>query len=484
MHLTKRGQASLVNVERGGSEPALSLSNGHPPRYGGRNRGGCGDPPRTSSARLLLRTAACLLALVGLAAATAHADFDFEAWRTCREIKVLEDAVGEHARFPLDDHVWDHAAGPGLQDLRILRGETDDIGFAVHVPAKAPVRIEERTARVLNVAKRGREASELTLDLGENPPVANRIELRTPALNFRCPAAVEGSDDGTTWKTLRADGAVFAFTGDVAKRFTKVSFPDTRMRYLRVVVGAPAGAEPIDLAGATVFQETAAETGDLPLLLMHPVQSRTETLQGTETWYRLDLGAKNLPVSKIEIETAEENFTRPVRIDIGNKATMPSRAGGGVVYRYRTARYNEERLAVEFGETFGRYVHVRVRNGDDPPLASARISVYGRPRYVFFPFERGRRYRLFYGNPPARAPQYDYAETFARVDRAAAVEARLGDAEHNPRFIATRDALGPHPWIIRNQWVLYVGLGVAVIGLVLIAIRALRQTPVEDAADD
>ncbi|HUU93872.1 MAG TPA: DUF3999 family protein [Phycisphaerae bacterium] len=427
-------------------------------------------------------TAVCLLMLTGLAAATAHADFDFEAWRTWREIRVAEGAAGEHARLALDDHVWDQAAGAGLQDLRILRGETDDIGYAVHVPEKPPVRIEERPARVFNVATRGREASELTLDLGENPPVTNRVKLQTPTENFQCPVTVEGSDDNATWKTLRDDGAVFAFTGDVAKRFTKVSFPDARMRYLRVVVGAPAGAEPIDLTGATVFQETTAEAGDLPLLVVRPVQSQTETAQAAETWYRLDLGARNLPVSKIEIETANENFSRPVRIDVGDNPKLPKRAGSGVVFRYRTTRYSEEWLEVEFGETFGRYVHVRIRNGDDPPLAVTRIVVYGRPRYVFFPFESGRSYRLFYGNRQARAPQYDYAKTFARITRAESVEARLGGVEPNPRFIATRETLPPHPWIVRNQWVLYVALGVAVIALVLVAVRALRRTPVEDGA--
>ena len=420
--------------------------------------------------------------LIGLVAAAARADFDPEAWHTYREIKVAEDAAGDHARVALDKQVWDRAAGPGLQDLRLLRGEADDIGFAVYVPTKPPVRIEQRPARVLNVAKRGVEASELTLDLGENPPVTNRVKIKTPAENFRCPVTIEGSDDAKTFKTLRSDGAVFAFTGDVAKRFTKVSFPDARMRYLRVVVGAPAGAKPIDLTGATVFQETTAETGDLPLLVERPVVSRTEIMHGAETWYRLDLGAKHLPVSKIRIETADENFSRPVRIDVGDKSKMPKRAGSGVVFRYRTSRYNEERLQIEFGETSGRYVHVRIHSGDDPPLAITRFAVYGRPRYVFFPFASGRRYRLFYGNPAARAPQYDYAKTFAHIERAGAIEARLGGVEHNPRFIATREALPPHPWIVRNQWVLYVALGLAVIGLVLVAVRSLRRTLVEDSA--
>ena len=38
----------------------------------------------------------------------------------------------------------------------------------------------------------------------------------------------------------------------------------------------------------------------------------------------------------------------------------------------------------------------------------------------------------------------------------------------------------PHPWLVRNQWVLYVALAVVVTVLVLIALRALRRPPEAD----
>jgi hypothetical protein len=433
------------------------------------------------SSRLGLVLGTIVLAALAIPAA-AWADFDPEAWRFVRAVEVPEGATGAHARLRLDEHVWDHAAGPDLRDLRVVRGAADVTGYAVYVPEKPAATRQERPARVLNVATQGTEASQLVLDLGEAPPVTNRVRIETPADNFRCPVTVEGSDDGQAWKTLRDDAAIFAFTGEVVERFTEVSFPDATFRYLRLVVGAPAGAEPIDLAGATVWQEVVPPSAGLPLLVKRPVRARTQVAGDRETRYTLDLGAKHLPVGRVTLETAEANFSRPVRIEVSDEKKQWRPAGSGIVFRYRTSRYRSEQMALEFPETFGRYLRLTVRDGDDPPLAVADLAVHGRPRYVFFPFESGRQYRLFYGNPGAAAPQYDYAKVLPRLDPGEAVAARAGPATANPRFIATREAPEPHPWLVRNQWVLYLALGVAVLALVLIAARALRRPPPEEGS--
>lgn len=428
--------------------------------------------------------AAFLLAAAALWLMTcpARADFDPEAWAFYRDIKAPEDADGKNARLQLDDRVWDRAAGPGLQDLRVLRGETDDIGYVVYAPQKEPPTIAERPGRVVNNAKRGTEATELTVDLGGDPQIANRVRLESPADDFRCAVTVEGSDDNKTWKTIRDNGAIFAFKGDVEKRFTTVAFPDTQMRYLRFVVSAPPGGKPIDLAGATVMLETEAPPSDLVPLEKHTVGRQTRAEQTGETWVTLDLGAKHLPVSKILMEVAGENFGRAVRVDTSDNDKTFGEVGRGFIFRYSEPSYQKSRQEVEFGEAFGRFVRLRIANGDDPPLSVVHISVWGRPRYVFFPFEKGQRYRLFYDNPQARPPAYEYAKVFPHIDRRAAIEARLGPVVNNPRFIATRAAEPPSPWLVRNQWVLYIGLGVAVVALALVALRALRRPAGEDEA--
>jgi len=428
----------------------------------------------------LLRAAAALAA-VAVLAGPLSADFDPEAWRFARSILVPEGAAAGPACLGLDEHVWDHAAGHDLRDLRIIRGEADETGYAVYVPEKPAPRIEKRPARVLNVAKEGEAASQLVLDLGTEPTVANRIEIETPADDFRCPVTIEGSDDAKSWKTLRDDGSIFAFAGDVRQRFTQVTFPDATFRYLRVVVGAPPGGEPIGLDGATVWLENVLPAPALPLEVERPVVEQNMKEGANETGYVLDLGARHLPVGRIAFETADSGFWRPVYVKASDDGKAWHSVGSGVIFRYRTARFEREQMTVALPETFGRYLSVRVHNGDDPPLAVSGIAVHGRPRYLFFPFEPGRRYRLFYGNAGARAGRYEYAQVAAHIDRRAAVEARLGPVEANTRFIATREAPPPHPWLVRNQWVLYAALAVVVAVLVLIAVRALRRPPEGDA---
>ncbi|MBM4017906.1 MAG: DUF3999 domain-containing protein [Planctomycetes bacterium] len=409
-----------------------------------------------------------------LAAAPARGDFDPEAWRVVREIRVQEGAAGGMARAFLDPDVFDKSAGPDLPDLRLIRGQADDIGYAVFVPREALPQVVRAAARVFNIAKRGQEATELVLDLGEGPPITNRIHVRTAARDFGCAVTVEGSDENKTWKTIRKDAAIFDFGGDIQRQFTTIAIPDTRMRYLRVIVAAPPNAGPIDLDGADVFQEKPPERGDLPAAVVLQAESRTDDQQMRETHVTLDLGARHLPAHSVTLVTPQRNFSRHVRVEVSDDMKRWRPAGGGTVFRF-TEKYREERLTVTFPEAFGRYVCLRIDNGDDPPLPITHVEVQGRPRYLYFPLEAGKQYRLFYGNPDARSPHYEYAAVFEKSDRRAAVEARLGDPQANPRFIPTRAAAPPPPWLVQNQWALYAALAVVVAALGLIALRALRQ---------
>ena len=84
--------------------------------------------------------------------------------------------------------------------------------------------------------------------------------------------------------------------------------------------------------------------------------------------------------------------------------------------------------------------------------------------------EPGRRYTLIYGHSRALAPQYDIARVTDEADLDRAAEAGLGAAVTNEAYD------DPAPWTERNPFVIWAALGVAVIVLGALAVRALKGT--------
>jgi hypothetical protein len=121
-----------------------------------------------------------------------------------------------------------------------------------------------------------------------------------------------------------------------------------------------------------------------------------------------------------------------------------------------------------FAETLGPRWRVTVFNQNDAPLADLHLELYAVPRRVVFRYEPGRQYRLLYGNPRAPAPQYDFGQLTDVKSRESAAEATIGAEVVNQAYA------DPSPWTERHQSVLWIALGIAVVAVGAIAVRALR----------
>ena len=91
------------------------------------------------------------------------------------------------------------------------------------------------------------------------------------------------------------------------------------------------------------------------------------------------------------------------------------------------------------------------------------------PWRVIFRQELGHSYRLLYGNSRARAPEYDLAKFTDRKALEAAAPGSLGPEELNAGYA------DPRPWSERHPQVLWLALGLAVVVLGALAVRALRH---------
>ena len=88
----------------------------------------------------------------------------------------------------------------------------------------------------------------------------------------------------------------------------------------------------------------------------------------------------------------------------------------GVVYRIQRDEGVTERLSISAAGRSYRYLRLRIYNGDDAPLDIAQqdIRLTRRPlKTLVFDVRPENRYRLFFGNPKASAPNYDLTRAVA-----------------------------------------------------------------------
>jgi len=89
---------------------------------------------------------------------------------------------------------------------------------------------------------------------------------------------------------------------------------------------------------------------------------------------------------------------------------------------------------------------------------------------VVFRPQAGRTFRLLYGHPRAKFPEYERAQLHDGDEMAAAPLGALGAEAENPGFVSSE------PFSERYPLVMWVALALAVLVLATLAIQSMRQS--------
>src|SRR5271170_7925847 len=160
--------------------------------------------------RALAATLLVGLALVAETRATdAEPTGDCVAWPYLQELPLPAEFRKDGPKwydFIVPPSVFDQAR-EDLGDLRLYDAAGAEIAYALRIRRPVDGR-QEVTARQFNRAVGPDQSSELTLDLGDNPPEHNEVEVHTPGVNYRRAVDLEGSADSQTWRKLLAKNVV------------------------------------------------------------------------------------------------------------------------------------------------------------------------------------------------------------------------------------------------------------------------------------
>jgi len=348
--------------------------------------------------------------------------FDPNEWRNTQALEVPAKGL---VRVNVPVATLD-AAQPGLEDLRIVDSTGNQVPYLIErlvADAESKIRPTEFRSTIEN------GATHLILKTGTSAPIIG-VSLESPVTHFMKAADVEGSSDGTTWTKLAGGDSLFQLPNGAAK--LRVSFPEGAWEFLRVTID-DLGSPPVPFTAAHLHKaRTTAPAEPVPIT----VKSRDES-PGT-TRLALDLGAANLTLGSLRIESNEPVFTRAVTLavpEVGDDGIRERNIADAVIYRVNVNGKNEARLEIPLeSQIHTRELFVLIRNEDSPPLSIDTMRADRRlVRLNFFANQPGQ-YSLVSGNTQCAAPPYHRSALGGKLRNATATDVVPSALVPNPKY--------------------------------------------------
>jgi hypothetical protein len=320
-----------------------------------------------------------------------------------------------------------NAARPDLADVRITDGTGREVPYLIDRPM--PRRESALRSQELRTALEP-TATRITLTTGTRSVLKGVIFETPPGVEFIKAVGVEGSHDGATWLQLATNKPIFRMAGGAAN--PSVSFPEGVWEFLRLTIDDSRTAA-VPFTGVLLqVAETKAPAEPFPLT----IKTRDQSFGVTRL--SLDLGAMNLTVASLGIETTDRLFVRPVTIavpELANDNISERALCSGSVYRVDFDGKVESQVEIPIDRQIqGRELIVLIDNGDSPPLVINAVHGSRRVTHLLFFAREAGRYQLLSGNSQCAAPRYDLSELDNQLKSAQAIEGRPGPLTANADY--------------------------------------------------
>jgi len=400
----------------------------------------------------------------------AFAQAGMSSWPFYADVMTSQGAPGVYdLTLPLS--VMDKSRAD-LADLRLADANGREIPYALRIRRDVND-TREIGGRLFNYANVGTTASEASVDLGESPGEHNEIEIDTAGTNFRRLVDVEGSDSGKDWKTLAGD-VIFSFESqNKAVRSNRVSYPTSRYRYLRVRVFADQPKEKQAPVIASVkVSRTLREKGELASwnVTVPPYQLLRNQGVPASSW-TIDLGGR-VPCDRLTLAINADSFSRPFQIEaIDDPQNIRLITSGELTQRI--GEQHAPRVIIFEQEEQVRKLRLLVTDYNNETLPIVSITAGAPARQLVFEVNESINppLRLFFGNPRATEPHYDYAEDVGARLSMAPIRGAFGAVSTNPDYKPE-----PLPLTERVPWLIYIVLAASSLALALILISLVRTT--------
>jgi len=366
----------------------------------------------------------CSAALFGIVAMQSAAASLPSLWRHSQEFRVTAPGL---VKLSLPVETLD-AARAGLEDVRLFDSSGVELPYQIERPTYSVPLAQPAASFHVSLAP---SATVITVESGLTQPV-DEITLESPAASFVKGVRVEGSPDSQSWTPLANGQLIFRQPNGTSQLQIRLPVAGT-WKWLQLTVD-DARSQPIPFTGARVRAAVERRTGE-PL----PVRIIQRQVSPGETRLTLSLGAANLNLSSIQLESSEPLFARQVSIvapQIQGASVREQTFAQAVIYRVESDGHQvSARLSVPIAAQIrSRELLVIIRDLDSPPLAITGVRAERMPVYLTFYARQGGIHSLLTGNPYSAAPHYDLSTLNMSLKNLAVSPVKFAPITDNPDF--------------------------------------------------
>ncbi|MBT1698338.1 DUF3999 family protein [Fulvivirgaceae bacterium PWU4] len=310
-----------------------------------------------------------------------------------------------------------------LKDLRLYSIAGNDTTIVPYLLKKRSTEIKEQEAELtaINKSKKG-DVLYMTFELPKDLKV-NFISLAFQETNYFAFATIEGSNNKKEWFMLRENQRIFSLDNAVdSYEYSKVNFPITDYRYLRVSVRSD---KQVTFERA-VFRHQQITEGKYT-----PVPSRWSITDSKKTKQTvIDISLQHYqPLGNLRIKTDNSNnYYRYCEIAVLIDSVKTEKGwvkNYGTVHEGYLTSYTPNEFSLDGEQT--SHLRLIINNLDNEPLKITGIDVDGPAVELVAELEPGDTY-LFYGNRALSAPYYELRHFEEKIPTASAT-ATLGEEQ-------------------------------------------------------
>ncbi len=419
---------------------------------------------------------------------------DLTKWQYKADVTV-GDGTDKYCKLSLTPEIY-NAAKLDLADIRLIDTDGEQVPYVLARPKDIAQSFKYNPA-IINRSTKEDKAAMVTLDFGKQV-LKNRIEVQTAGDNFRRAVRVEGSNNNIEFFTVVDTAYVFAITSQ--RRFSRIDLSPNDYRYLRISV-APMAEE----NQSPVINDIKASKYESKLAERQPVKmsklEHSEDEKSKSSIYIYDLEYRQLPITEIELEVADNAFYRYVTLEGRDTTTTKVRIDsednrqrfrevevewksiiGDTIYRYlETSGKKCEKLLLRIspGTRVYRYLRLVISNYDDRPLALSSTSAKMIAHNIVFESQDSSELVLYVGSQSAGMPRYDLSRILTRPLQVKAMMARISNIIENPLFGQAQAK--PLAWTEKHKVLLWVIMGVVVAVLGAFIFKSFKSIQAKEA---